>query len=454
MAERSIPLPDDFILRRVWKSTGLLVLGRLWGSACTLTILFVLAHHLEPAGFGRFTFYLAAFALLDSLTDLGTGSLAVQRTADDTRAVGPVLATARRIRFCAGLACAFAVGGAAFAFDEPGAVWIALASLYPLTHTLELSATVFRNRIAWGVPVAVRATASTIGLLGVLLAFSRGVEEPALFLLAVAAGSASANFALHVAARPHLPRERGRAGPWRSFLAAALPLGVAGLCKQAYFYVDNLFVRALAGPVALGHYNVGVRVMSYGIAVAVYASLAALPWLTREHSAGRLGPSLTRLMQPLLAIAGLGVGLCLPWTEELLSLFGPGFGAGGDSLRWLLFAGALVYPGSCLLTAVVATGATRAVLAISLAALGLNLAGNALLVGPLGIDGAAIATLATELTVAVGALFALLRSGVRGMAGEHSWRWLAGPLLGAASAWASAGLPLGAWFAAAGGFPS
>ena len=97
MAERSIPLPDDFILRRVWKSTGLLVLGRLWGSACTLTILFVLAHHLEPAGFGRFTFYLAAFALLDSLTDLGTGSLAVQRTADDTRAVGPVLATARRI---------------------------------------------------------------------------------------------------------------------------------------------------------------------------------------------------------------------------------------------------------------------------------------------------------------------------------------------------------------------
>ena len=102
----------------------------------------------------------------------------------------------------------------------------------------------------------------------------------------------------------------------------------------------------------------------------------------------------------------------------------------------------------------VATGATRAVLAISLAALGLNLAGNALLVGPLGIDGAAIATLATELTVAVGALFALLRSGVRGMAGEHSWRWLAGPLLGAASAWASAGLPLGAWFAAAGGFPS
>ncbi|MDP6540746.1 MAG: oligosaccharide flippase family protein, partial [Planctomycetota bacterium] len=278
MTEPTIPPPDDSILRRVWKGTGLLVLGRLWGSACTLTILFVLAHHLEASGFGRFTFYLAAFALLDSLTDLGTGSVAVQRTADDPRAIGGVLATARRIRLVAGLACAAGVGGAAFVFGEAGAVWIAVASLYPLTHTLELSATVFRNRIAWGVPVAVRAAASTLGLTLVLCARRSGVEEPALFLLAIATGSASANVALHLAARRYLPRGSQEAAPWRALLAAALPLGIAGLCQQAYFYVDNLFVRAIAGPVELGRYNVGVRVMSYGIAVAVYASLAALPW--------------------------------------------------------------------------------------------------------------------------------------------------------------------------------
>ena len=46
-------------------------------------------------------------------------------------------------------------------YDEPGRVWIVLAALYPLTHTLELTATVFKNRIAWGLPVAVRGSAFT-----------------------------------------------------------------------------------------------------------------------------------------------------------------------------------------------------------------------------------------------------------------------------------------------------
>ncbi|MDP6539146.1 MAG: oligosaccharide flippase family protein [Planctomycetota bacterium] len=454
MDEHSNHPTDRPLLRRVWKGTGLLVLGRLWGSACTLAILFVLARHLEASAFGRFTFYLAAFALLDSLTDLGTGSVAVQRTADDPGAVGGVLRAARRIRVVSALSCSVVVAGGAFAFGEPGAAWIAVASLYPLTHALELSATVFRNRIAWGVPVAVRAGAATVGMALVWLGYDAGIEEPALFLLAVATGSATANVALHLASRRHLPRACEPAAPWRPLLAQALPLGIAGLCQQAYFYVDNVFVRAIAGPIDLGHYNVGVRIMSYAIAVAVYASLAALPWLTREHAAGRLGDAVARLLQPLLASAGLGVGLCLPWTEQVLGLFGPGFGSAASSLRWLLLAAAAVYAGSGLLTALVATGKARAVLAVSILALGVNLVGNTLLVGPLGIEGAAIATLATELCVVAGALAALVRAGVRGLAGERRRRWLAGALLMAAAAWVSARLPVEAWLQAAGTLPS
>ena len=55
--------------RRVWGGTGLLVLGRLWGSACTLGYLFLGARHLSGDGFGRLTFYLALFMVLDALAD-------------------------------------------------------------------------------------------------------------------------------------------------------------------------------------------------------------------------------------------------------------------------------------------------------------------------------------------------------------------------------------------------
>lgn len=430
---------------RIRSGTLLLVLGRLWGSACTFLTLWLVERRLGDGDFGRYTFYLAAFMLLDSLVDFGTGAVAVQRTADDPGAVPEVLAAARRIRLVAGVLGVLVVGGGALLLREPDAGWILLASLYPVTHVLELSATVFRNRIAWGVPVAVRAYASAASLGAVLLLLALGARSPGLYLVGLAAGSASANLVLHLASRPHLPPGRPARIPWRALLATAAPLGLAGLCQQAYFYVDNLFVRALVGRVELGHYNVAVRVLSIAIMVAVYAALVALPWLKREHGEDRLGPALARLAQPLVAACGLGAGLLAPQGALLLSVFGPEFRTAAPSLAWLLGAAVCVHAGAPAMTALVATGRTGAVLRVAAAGLVVNLVGNALLVPRLGIDGAAIATLATEGGVVLGALLALSRAGVRGLGGAAPWRWALGPALFAGGWWISSALHLEAW---------
>ena len=143
------------------------------------------------------------------------------------------------------------------------------------------------------------------------------------------------------------------------------------------------------------------------------------------------------LAQPLFLAASLGAGLLMPWTKRLLALFGSEFTAGADSLRWLLVAVTMIYAGAPFLTALVATGRTRAVLVVAASALGVNLIGNTWLVPQNGIEGAAQATLATELVVAVGAAIALWRGGVRPRPSARVALWLAGPLLIAASAWAS-----------------
>ena len=57
-AEESSPAAGA-VPRRVWGGTGLLMLGRLWSSLCTLTILYLLAWRLGGEDFGRFTFYTA-----------------------------------------------------------------------------------------------------------------------------------------------------------------------------------------------------------------------------------------------------------------------------------------------------------------------------------------------------------------------------------------------------------
>ena len=428
--------------RRVWQGTALQVLGRFWGAACTFAILYLASGALGSTGFGRFTFYLALFAWLDALANLGTGAVAVQRTAGRPEEVLPVLAAARRIRLRAGLFGVALVAAFAFGNREPDAVWIVVAALYPVTHVLELSATVFRNRIAWGVPVSMRALASTASLSFVTLLWWRGGDRPALYLVGVALGSTLANVLLHLKSLPHLPRAAGPVVPARGVLRAALPLGLAGICAQTYFSIDNLFVREMLGDEPLGPYNVAVRAMSWLIMVAQYSTLTALPWLTERMRAGDLDRAINRIGAPLLALACVGCGLLLPWTGPLLELFRPGFGVAGASLRWLLLAALAIYIGALLLSALTALGATRAMLWISVAGLLFNVLANSWAVPRLGITGAGLTTFGTELLVAALALAALASRGVRPLRAAGAWRWLLAPVALLISLGLSSMLPL------------
>ncbi|MDG1499706.1 MAG: oligosaccharide flippase family protein [Planctomycetota bacterium] len=421
---------ESAVPKRVWSSTLLQVVGRFWGAGCTFITLALLARHLDGPEFGRFTFYIAVFMLLDALADFGTGPMAVQRTATRPGELRATLVTARRIRLIAGFAGFLLLGGSALLTSEPGAVWLAIAALYPMSHALELSTVPFKNRIDWRMPVTARLMANTLRMGLVLTLYFADVRTAAPYVLATALGSSTANFMIHFAARHELRSLPGKglpAIPWRPFLAKAAPLGMAGLAQQGYFYIDNLFVRPIAGETELGYYNASVRLLSFAIMIAQYASLSAMPWFTREHEEARLGQAVSRLGQPLFFCAALGAGLVIPHSAAVLGLiFKPEFNAAGSSLAWLLGAMAVIYFGALHLTALVSTGHTKTVSAITLLALGINVVGNALLVPRLGIEGAAIATVATETVVAITAAIALARMGVLTLA-VRPLRWAAAP---------------------------
>ncbi|MFN9785717.1 MAG: lipopolysaccharide biosynthesis protein [Planctomycetia bacterium] len=406
--------------RRVWSSTALLVLGRVFGSLCTFFVLWRLSHALPPAEFGRFTFWLAVFSVLDTWVDFGTGQTVVARTAARPAELPAALAAARRLRALHGLAGAGFVALAAWIYGEPGATWIVLAALYPLTHALELSTVAKRQAIDYRLHTGTRALSSTLWVAGTTWLLWRGDHDPAHHLLAIAAGSAVGNLVLHALLRRELqpePAAADAAGLWR----ASLPLGLAALFQQAYFWVDNLYVRAWCGEELLGAYNIGMRVLSVSIMVVLFATGAALPWFAREHARGALGAAIESIALPLLSLACAGAALLAPWSGEVLALFGEHARAARHALPWLLGAVVAIHLGAALLTGLVACGERAAVLKISAAALALNLALNAWLVPMRGIDGAAQATLATEAFVALAGWFALSRLGAAPRVARLAW---------------------------------
>ena len=111
--------------------------------------------------FGRFSFYLAVLALLKSVGDLGTGQVVVQRTAHDEASIPLELSAARRVRAVTSSLGAVVVALFFWLTGERDPMWLALAALHPLTYLLELSSTVYKNRITWAAPVAARALASS-----------------------------------------------------------------------------------------------------------------------------------------------------------------------------------------------------------------------------------------------------------------------------------------------------
>jgi len=425
------PKESDSVPRRVWGATALLVLGRQWGALCTLAALALLSRHLPAAEFGRFTFWLAILLLLEGFVDFGTSVAALQRGAHDTRVLASALVAGRRIRAGAAALGFVVVVASAWLLGEHDVGWVALAAFLPLTRVLELSAVVFQNEIRWGVPVVARAAAATLRLLLVVVLWRIGVRSFGPYVAVHAVGSALSNVLLFLAARRRLP---GGTVAAAGLLRATLPLAGVELCQQAYFHVDNLFVRAMCGVVELGRYNAAVRVLFFLLMIAAYATSAALPWLARRRHTGDLGRATGRLAAPLFLGACFVLGCLWPWTGDLLRLiFGEGFESASTSLRWLLIAAAIVYAGSGFFTGVVAGGSTTLVLAIAAGGLAVNVLGNLWLIPRHGIEGAAIATAATELFVTVAALAVLVLRGQSPL--RPAWIWLFGPPAFAVPAW-------------------
>jgi O-antigen/teichoic acid export membrane protein len=421
----------------VWRGTLLQIAGQLFSRGGTFIALVLLSRHLSVAEFGRYTYYVGVFAFLDALTDFGTSQAAVQRTANDNWAVPGTLRVARRIRFGMALLGAVGLALATTWQQEEGRVWLVLAALYPLSHALELSALVWRNELAWGRPVLIRSGAALVrlALLASLVAFD--VTSASVYVLGTAIGSSLANFGLHFAARKQLPKPTIAVAAPRGFVAQCAWIGIAGLCQQAYFYVDNLYVRAHCAPEQLGHYNAGVRLLSFAIMIAMYAGVTSLPWLSRERASGGAGRAAGRMAAPLFALACCAAGVAWPHVGAILRLiYGAGYEAGASAGRWLLLAAVAVYAGSAFLNAIVARGETKLLLLIVASALALNVAANAWAVPRYGIEGAGLVTLATEAWVAVCGLALLLRRGEQPLA-DRTWLWFAGPCAGVALAWAS-----------------
>lgn len=396
--------------------------------AIGLIVTMLAGRHLAPSAFGFFSLVASVVGLLHLVLDHGTGSLAMQRIGRRPTITRPLLARLWAWRRRVGLGAGLVLFLAAFLEDETWrrATWWALAVCAPLYA-----------RTALG-PALVQAGA--LGALAVRATINRGLFALGFVWLAVR-GAPAAWWWLLLVGRELIavlilpPLARGRT-PWRIrperrrgmrlFGRRAAVLGLAAALQQLYFQGDVWLIRALAGEEALGAFASAARLVN---PLLVIPALLAQPFIPRL-SGGR-APEAARSVIEVCALAGgaIALGALLPAVLLLdagawLRVYGETYVGGAADARttFICLAATPLVIGlaSGPMAVLTAEGRFPVILRITAVGLFANVLGNLLLIGPLGVLGAALATLTTETLVAFLARRCLQSDAIGG--DEGIWR--------------------------------
>lgn len=402
-------------------------LGRLvgrsaaWAAASNLVMRFasiavtaLLARLLSPAEFGTFAIALAVFLVVGSLAELGMGS-AVARSAEEPDDIAPTVATIS-IGSSAVLAALMFLGA------DQLATWLGEPDAAEPLRVLSLSLVLTGLFTVPGAQL-VREFRQDRVFLATVVGFV--VSNPILVVLALEGGGATA-FAwsrvigqlagglVMVWSTSRRYRPGWRRPVVRGLLGFGLPLSLANLVNWSLLNADYMIIGRLADAALVGVYMIAFNVANWSTALmGSVLNTVVVPAFGRvsvdREQLGRALVSATRLVALVaLPIAALSVVLAEPLVAVL---FGARWADAAPVLAVLAVYGALYSFSLLFANVLVATGATRRLLAIQVAWVLVLVPGIIVGFRSAGLVGAAWAHVVTIALVAVpGYVWAALRT--------------------------------------------
>jgi O-antigen/teichoic acid export membrane protein len=383
------------------------------GKAVTLIITIVAARRLNADPFGILAYAMATGWLLGVATDAGLSMHLARETA---RLRGDAASARRQLLFevvgvRVGLAFLAATIAALAAPSMVPAHWriqfIVIVGAQLAGAVVETIAHYFRGVQRSEIESAIHATYRVITLVWALIVLWiwRRLDYLGVAMLVPALGAIVVS--IIVAAR--LSRHDGAAEdgailtPSR-FLRDVLPLGAGVLVSALYFRIDIYFIQEWHGFQPVGGYNAVFRLveaMRLLPAAVLAVTFPLLVTATDTQLVRRIGTVLTIAGGVLAVVCALGGSVIVPL------IYGDAYSYAAPAFSILAIALPLFFLNYALTHQVIGWDGQHAYLLIAAAALIANVIANLLLVPSRGINGAAIATVLTEIVVTSGCLLFL-----------------------------------------------
>jgi O-antigen/teichoic acid export membrane protein len=366
----------------------------------------LVARALGDAGFGQWSTILVVVQLIAYFTSFGVEGVVIREATSDPAREGEWLGALLVLRALLAVPAILVGLVGVLLIQESTAMLVAgvvLLAQTPFNIGASLRVT-HQLRVRNWVPMAILSLNSVLWAAAVIVIYSLGGGLVPLAVAMTATGALTAVLQAIAAvkiARPNLHPSREAT---MRLARVGLPVGLSGLLVLAYARIDQLLVFAIAGSTAAGLYGAEYRIVEQAHLVPVSVMTTLLPILAAAWKGNRERVlRISWLAAEYLTVASLGglaVSLVVARPVTVL-LYGEDFASAAPALPVL--AGAFVFICFGYLTSnlLLIAGMQRRLVTIGLIGLGVNLAGNALLIPAWGFMGAAWVTLATEAAVVI-----------------------------------------------------
>jgi O-antigen/teichoic acid export membrane protein len=389
-----------FILRdAVWLASAQSCAGIAQFGAFVL-----LARRLGPATYGHWTFAAAFVALFAAAADFGLSTLAVRDLSRDRYRVARYLGTSAVIKVAVSLGIFAAIAGIGpLVAGDPETLTLVfiLGAQMLIASAIVFVNSVLRVHQRMNIEAAIRTTqgVATFVVMGALVLSGADVVMAALGYLVVTGGTLVVST---VVTLRWFVREPLRVHPQllRPLLSQAAPLAVAMMMTALYYYFDVFYMGLLGQDEAVGWYGAAYAPVLWIAQTVTAVRTAFLPGQARVHASGDDANFLSFYAWTSAAFAFPVVAGGIIIAGPLLhTVYGAAYEPATFALRVLFVTAGVMFFSSFFGSQLLVAGRQRAYLSAVTAGAASNIVLTIALVGPFSLDGAAVATLSSELLV-------------------------------------------------------
>jgi O-antigen/teichoic acid export membrane protein len=405
--------------KRVVRNSLFGILSQALGGGLFFLVTLLVARHLMPERFGAFSFVFAYVTVFHMLADFGLSNILIREMSRQRQRIGEILgAVIPLVSLLALVGYAIIALSAGFLQISPEAelaVYIMGATVLVTFHAAVYAA-VCRAHEEMGFNAAGLILQRLVLLLLILTALYLDAGLPGIALCYLGERLFQWFF-FYILVRVRYTPYRWRLDItyWRYLLREGLPVGAGMVLRRISWYVDTFMLMALSTVASVGLFSAAYRVIQMVNVVPFTLSIPLFPMLSRlaVESHDKVFALYNRA-QKIFLLLGLPIGLWILMLgpQLILLLFGQGYDAAGNTLRIMGAVAVLLFMNSLFVYLFSALGKQKFYMTSIAISLLLNILLDLILIPLWDIEGAAIATLCSELALYAAGIILLSRAGL------------------------------------------